>query len=125
MQKINRFKGLVATAAVAVSGPAFADEALVTEKLAFEAIQAGKYDVAITELEGQAGSRDPAALINLGHAYRKSGQYDAAEATLQRAVRTRTRYDIALADGRRMDSRDAAQQALNNLERARSQMSSR
>lgn len=58
---------------------------------------------------------DPAALINLGSAHARLGRRDKAERYYKAAIISDTRYDLQLADGRWMDSRQAARLAIRQL----------
>lgn len=59
---------------------------------------------------------EPAALINAGVAYARLGQLDKAKQAFRAAVRSNNRYQLQLADGRWMDSREAARLAMGRLE---------
>ena len=58
---------------------------------------------------------DPAALINLGTASARMGDMAKAEGYYRAAMASRSRYELELADGRWMDSRQAARSALSRL----------
>jgi tetratricopeptide (TPR) repeat protein len=62
-------------------------------------------------------SEDPATLINLGAAYERIGRKDRALAMYRAAIMSPDRYDLQLADGRWMDSREAARLAVDALKR--------
>jgi tetratricopeptide (TPR) repeat protein len=74
---------------------------------------------AISRIEANRAidSQDPAALINLGAAYARMGLIDDARECYTRAITSEERYDLQLADGSWMDSRRAARQALEALDR--------
>ena len=58
---------------------------------------------------------DPALLINLGAAYARKGDAARAAGAFQAAIDSDTRYDLELADGTWVDSRQAARRALETL----------
>jgi tetratricopeptide (TPR) repeat protein len=55
-------------------------------------------------------------LINAGTAYARLGQLDKARQAFRAAVQSNNRYELELADGRKMDSREAARLAIGRLE---------
>ncbi len=61
--------------------------------------------------------RDPCALINLGTAHARLGNAEKAATMYRAAIASRDRYDLQLADGSWMDSRQAARKAVSMLER--------
>ncbi len=87
-------------------------------QLGFAAMRAGENDRAIAELERAAAQlpNDPARLINLGNAYARVGRFEEARATLRLAVSAQEHFDLILADGRVVDSRQAAIYALDRLD---------
>lgn len=107
----------------ALAGPAMARDLVVETEMrsfpvAYEALSTGNTNAAITELEagkGLAHAHDPSRLINLGTAYARKGRFSEARAMYQAAIRSHTRYDLELANGQMMDSRDAARLALKTL----------
>lgn len=62
-------------------------------------------------------SQDPARLINLGTAYANQGRNNDAEQMFKAAILSDARYQLELADGSWLDSREAARQALARLQR--------
>lgn len=86
--------------------------------VAYEDLRDGRNHAAVERIrnnrELEAG--DPAALINLGTAYARLGQKDDARFAYAAALLSGTRYDLQLADGRWMDSRQAARLAMHYLE---------
>lgn len=58
---------------------------------------------------------DPAALINLGTAHARLGDARAANGYYRNALISSSRYDLQLADGSWMDSRQAARLAIRRL----------
>lgn len=87
--------------------------------VAYSELTGGDAAAAVRKLEEAASAaRDPAVLINLGTAYARQGATDKALAAFRAAIASPERYDLELADGRWMDSREAARAALGNLQRA-------
>ncbi|WP_338468315.1 tetratricopeptide repeat protein [Novosphingobium sp. ZN18A2] len=66
---------------------------------------------------GALEQRDPAALINLGTAYAMLGHKAEAKDAYQKAKFSSNRYDLELANGDWIDSRDAAILAEKSLEK--------
>jgi len=91
-----------------------------TRDVAYEDIAAGRADQAIRTIEArlEADPRDPALLINLGAAYARKGDTARAAKAFQAAIDSNTRYDLELADGTWVDSRQAARRALEALQRS-------
>ena len=87
--------------------------------LAAELIMTGQKRAAIERLELQrkAEPGDAAVLINLGIAYAQMGYDDMARSTFKTAMTARKVEDLATADGRTMDSRRLAREALQMLDR--------
>lgn len=86
--------------------------------VAYTELSAGNAGAAISKLEHSAVDRsDPAVLINLGTAYARQGATDKALAAFRAAIASPDRYDLELADGSWMDSREVARQALARLQR--------
>ena len=90
-----------------------------TDLLGYQALSAGRPDLAIARISADPvmSASDPAALINLGTAYARTGDHAAALARYQAALTSRDRYDLELADGRWLDSRAAARLAIVMLRR--------
>lgn len=85
--------------------------------VAFAELKAGKTDTALNALVQHRGvaANDPSRLINLGAALARKGRYTEAANQYRAAMASDIRYDLELADGRWMDSRDAAKLALARL----------
>lgn len=85
--------------------------------VAYSELAAGKARTALAKLEqgGAARSQDPATLINLGSAYAETGQTGRAMAIYQAAIQSPQRYDLQMADGSWVDSREAARMAVRRL----------
>ena len=88
-------------------------------EVAYEDIAAGRTAQAIRAIEArlEADPDDPALLINLGAAYAREGDAARAARAFQAAIDSETRYDLELHDGSWVDSRRAARQALETLQR--------
>ncbi len=89
-----------------------------TREVAFEQLIEGDAAAAVTRLEAEleANPGDPAILINLGSAHAQLGNYEQAEAYYQAARDSDEEYQLELANGRWLDSRDAARLALASVE---------
>ncbi|MET1755313.1 hypothetical protein ABVV53_07560 [Novosphingobium sp. RD2P27] len=112
---------IILAAAMAHAPPAAVEEAGVSD-VAYTELSAGDANGAIRKLEGSASeSNDPALLINLGTAYAQQGATDKALAAFRAAIASRERYELELADGTWMDSREAARSALARLQRITAQ----
>ena len=90
-----------------------------TDLVGYQALSAGRPDLAIQRISADPvmSADDPAALINLGTAYARTGDNAAALARYHAALTSRERYDLELADGRWLDSRAAARLAIVMLRR--------
>lgn len=82
-----------------------------------DALANGQYRKAVAELSTGSAAElsDPARLINLGTAHARLGDYPKASAAFRRAMYSDMRYDLELADGSVVDSREAARLALAKL----------
>ncbi len=110
-------------ALVSVSGVAQAEPTLATEvaypqtAIGYDALIAGDNERAISDMLGGNVSRhDPAFLLNLGQAYARSGDVAKARELFRQAARKRDVVDLVLADGRVMNSKLAARQALATVQ---------
>jgi Flp pilus assembly protein TadD len=110
---------ILAMFALATTGPALAheaptDTAMRSFPVAYEAMAAGNTSVALEQLEAtkELDRHDPSRLINMGTAYARLGKVEKARASYKAAIRSHVRYDLELANGQMMDSRDAARKAL-------------
>ncbi|MCY1672635.1 tetratricopeptide repeat protein [Novosphingobium sp. SL115] len=83
----------------------------------YHELLAGRPEAAIASIEksGLARAGDPLALINLGTAYKMLGRKDEAQRLYKAAVSSDDRFDVELGNGRWVDSRRAANIALNQL----------
>ena len=64
----------------------------------------------------QISKHDPAKLLNLGRAYARIGYTEQAAGYFKAAMQIRESLDLVLADGRVMNSKDAAREAYANLQ---------
>ena len=89
------------------------------DEVGYRALASGRPDLAIERISADrsASATDPAALINLGTAYARTGNHAAALTRYQAALTSRDRYDLELADGSWLDSRAAARLAMDMLRR--------
>ncbi|MDF1834878.1 MAG: tetratricopeptide repeat protein [Alteraurantiacibacter sp. bin_em_oilr2.035] len=87
-------------------------------EVAYEELLAGDDAAAITVLEAELAQNpgDPAVLINLGAAYARIGNWERAEHYYSTARDGQREYQLELANGRWLDSRDAARLALASVE---------
>lgn len=115
---------LLATALLANSAALSASDAperewsdVTYEEAAFQELAQGQPEAAIAKIEGAGAnaSKDPAALINLGTAHARLGQTQKALQFYRTAIESEVRYDLQLADGRWMGSRQAATLARDAL----------
>lgn len=86
--------------------------------VAFEDLAADRNAAAIVQIEGNQAldADDPARLINLGVAYAREGQVEAAH-RLFTAVLHAERFNLETAQGEWIDSRALARRALAALDR--------
>ena len=86
--------------------------------VAYEELVSGDAAAAVAELELalEENPGDPAVLINLGTAHSLLGNYERAEFYYRAARETRVSYNLELASGRWLDSRDAARLALASVQ---------
>lgn len=87
-------------------------------EVGYRELAAGDASAAVARIEAHRGLRsdEPAVLINAGTAYARLGQFEKAKQAFRAAVRSNNRYELELADGRWMDSREAARLAIGRLE---------
>ncbi len=85
--------------------------------IGYEALASGDNARAIRDmLDGSISRHDPAFLLNLGHAYARTGRLDEARELFRKAAKKRENVDLILADGRIMSSKMAARQALATVQ---------
>jgi len=94
-----------------------ADSGALVAATGSDALVAGRTTDAIHELQvaNVEQAVDPSRLINLGTAYARMGDYQKASRAYYAAINSDTHYDLQVAGGVTMDSRDAARRALANL----------
>ena len=85
--------------------------------LGYDALIAGQNELALQQLEAakKVDANDPARLINLGQVYARMGRTGDAARMFMAAIHSDRNFDLVLADGTVVKSRDAADQALQNL----------
>lgn len=112
----------IAAGLLVFSSPAFAEQAsgeigYSKGALGYDALVAGDNDAAVEQLEAANSVRkdDPARLINLGQAYVRTGRLGDAAQMFMSAMNSNRSFDLELADGTVINSREAARQALDNL----------
>lgn len=85
--------------------------------IGYDALMAGDNERAIADmLKGNISRHDPAFLLNLGQAYARSGRIAEARELFRQAAKKRDDVDLVLADGRVINSRQAARQALATVQ---------
>ena len=85
--------------------------------IGYEALMSGDNERAISDmLKGNISRHDPAFLLNLGQAYARSGRIAEARELFRKAAKKRDDIDLVLADGRIINSRQAARQALATVQ---------
>ena len=96
-----------------------ATDRVMEREVAYETLVKGEAADAIAKLEAMREETpgDPALLINLGSAYAEIGEAARAEYYYKAALTAEESYQLELADGRWIDSRDAASLALAALDR--------
>jgi hypothetical protein len=85
--------------------------------LGYDALVAGDVHTAIAQLEAADGvsAKDPAWLINLGQAYKRTGRTGEAARMFTAAMNSNRSFDLVLADGTVINSRTAAKLALHRM----------
>ena len=111
------------SAAVICCGVAHAEPMLGGETaypktaIGYDALIAGDNERAVREmLEGNVSRHEPAFLLNLGQAYARSGRVAEARELFRLAARKRDEVDLVLSDGRVINSKLAARQALATVQ---------
>ena len=87
------------------------------ESIGYEALMQGDNARAVSQIMSSEGvsRNDPARLLNLGRAYARMGRTEDAAKVFQTALQSDS-VDLVLADGRVMNSKVAARQAVANLQ---------
>jgi len=85
--------------------------------LGYDALVAGQNEIALQQLEAaeKVDANDPARLINLGQVYVRMGRTGDAARMFMAAMKSDRNFDLVLANGTVINSWDAADQALQNL----------
>ncbi|MEH6662158.1 MAG: tetratricopeptide repeat protein [Parasphingorhabdus sp.] len=85
--------------------------------LGYDALVAGNNELALRQLEASEKdhAEDPARLINLGQTYARLGRPDVAARMFTAAIESNRNFDLVLANGQVINSRDAAELALRDL----------
>ncbi len=85
--------------------------------LGYDALVAGQNELALQQLEAaeKVDASDPARLINLGQVYARMGRTGDAARAFMTAMESDRNFELILADGTVINSRDAADQALQKL----------
>jgi lipopolysaccharide biosynthesis regulator YciM len=110
---ISASLGGIAHAKTGVDG----EIAYPAKAIGYDALTAGDNQRAVDDmLSGSVSRHDPAFLLNLGQAYARSGRVTEARELFRRAARKRETVDLVLADGRVVNSRLAARQALATVQ---------
>lgn len=86
--------------------------------IGYEALVRGDNEQAISQIMSseQVSKSDPAKLLNLGRAYARIGETDKAAGYFMAVMQSRENVDLVLADGRVMNSKEAARKAYANLQ---------
>ncbi len=86
--------------------------------IGYEALVKGDNAQAVSQIltSAQVSRHDPAKLLNLGRAYARLGRMEEASNMFAAAMQSRETVDLVLADGRVMNSKDAARKAYAGLQ---------
>ena len=86
--------------------------------IGYEALMQGDNERAIAQIlaNEQVSRHDPAKLLNLGRAYARMGRTEQAAQIFEAALKSRDSVDLVLADGRVMNSKEAARLAMAYLQ---------
>lgn len=104
-------------AAPALAAPDQSEIGYKEGALGYAALTGGDYRAAEDQLNRLDGVEkdDPARLINLGQVYAKTGRFEEARRAYIAAMKSDRSFDVVLADGRVVSSREAARMALARL----------
>lgn len=116
-----------ALAALTVSVPALANDAEINYpkgSLGYSALLAGDNEGAIRSIKSDANVRhgDPAQMLNLGLAYERTGDFDAARRQYREVLSQTRSTKLVLSNGAVVESHDLAEKGLGRVE---TQMASR
>jgi lipopolysaccharide biosynthesis regulator YciM len=109
--------GTITSAAQAVPGTS-GEMSYPKGSIGYEALMRGDNERAVSQIMNseQVSKHDPAKLLNLGRAYARMGMTEQAAEYFKAAMQSRDSVDLVLADGRVMNSKDAARKAYANLQ---------
>ena len=110
---------IVAASGVAHAAPGNKDEIRYPSgSIGYDALVAGDNERAILQIStsNRVSRNDPAKLINLGQAYARTGRTAEAAVLFETAMASREQFDLVLANGRVMSSKEAARRALSGLQ---------
>lgn len=110
---------IVAASGVAHAAPGDGNEIRYPAgSIGYDALVAGDNERAINQIttSNRISRHDPAKLINLGQAYARTGRTAEAAVLFETAIASRKQFDLVLANGRVMSSKEAARQALAGLQ---------
>lgn len=111
----------IAAGLLLMGAPAFAQDSgeigYAKGALGYDALVAGQNELALKQLEAaeKVDANDPARLINLGQVYARMGRTGDAARMFMAAMQSDRNFDLVLADGKVVKSREAANLALQNL----------
>jgi len=111
----------IAAGILLMGTPAFAQDSgeigYAKGALGYDALVAGQNELALQQLEAAVAVdvNDPARLINLGQVYARMGRAGDAARMFMTAMQSDRNFDLVLSDGTVINSRKAANQALQNL----------
>lgn len=119
--KLTVISALVATMVCGTAhaqGPSTGEVVYPAGSIGYEALVRGDNERAITDiLKSEKVSRhDPAKLLNLGRAYARTGRTEEAATLFKAALDSRENVELVLADGRVINSKDAAKMAYAGLQ---------
>ena len=118
MAKILGFAtGLLIAATPVLAGGPDGEIGYAKGSLGYNALVAGDNQTALAQLEAakDVSSNDPARLINLGQAYLRIGRTGDAAKMFMAAINNNRSFDLVLADGTVINSREAAELALRKM----------
>jgi Tfp pilus assembly protein PilF len=106
------------TAAGSAPAPIAVEARMERIDVGYTELSEGRNSEALARIQAslEANSQDPAALINLAAAYSRLGRISEARTALEAAAASPERFDLQLADGRWLDSRQAAKLARTRLQ---------
>lgn len=110
---------IVAASGTAHAAPENSDEVRYpVGSIGYDALVAGDNERAITQItsSNRVSRHDPAKLINLGQAYARTGRTAEAAVLFETAMASREHFDLVLANGSVIGSKEAARRALASLQ---------